>query len=273
VREAVGIAQPASGEGIGGLILHYTGGRWVKESWLANIQLQKVAMLSASDGWAIGDDESFTPTRSVLLHYNGKNWTQVHVPGTALVGISMLSASDGWIVGNTATPSANPATQGQMTVSSFFLHYDGRSWTQTQTLNTTLGGISMDSASDGWAFGQTIDLLHPENSQNLMWHYDGRQWTEVQTPATHLAATVLGICMDAPTDGWAVGYWNQGKGDQFGTSLYLHYSAGKWTQVQGPGYLVYDVALTSPGEGWAASDGPQGPLAHYLNGTWSVYQP
>jgi hypothetical protein len=53
-------------------------------------------MVSATEGWAVGDD--------VILHYSGGQWIQVGDPSSSvLASVAMVSATDGWVVGWSGT--------------------------------------------------------------------------------------------------------------------------------------------------------------------------
>ncbi|HEY7835808.1 MAG TPA: hypothetical protein VIG30_19720, partial [Ktedonobacterales bacterium] len=87
------------------------------------VALTGIAMDSPTDGWAIGN--TVLPpnadgwTLSVLLHYTGGAWIQVHAPMSGrLDAIAMRTANDGWMAGQD--------NSGQTQV----FHYDGASWTQ-----------------------------------------------------------------------------------------------------------------------------------------------
>jgi hypothetical protein len=107
--------------------------------------------------------------------------------------------------------------------------------------------------------------------ENIFAHYDGKTWTAVQTPIIYNEnAGVNSLFMDSSGDGWAVGFVAAANASNSSPSnLYLHYTGGKWTQVNGPGSDgLYSVFLTSASEGWAV--GSNGTIMHYQNGTWSM---
>lgn len=250
---------PASGPGgplPAGLILHYSAGKWTKVSIIPDAELWSVQMLSPTDGWAAGGGGWGTEagaTTSILLHYDGSNWTPAQVPGVdGITSLDMLSATDGWATGTNAV-----------------LHYDGKQWTQFQSL-TGVSGLSMDSATDGWAFGFVNFPYNHTSSYNAVWHYNGSQWVRGSLPSTvNYDAEIVGLFMDSASDGWAVGFGNGNKGENR-YALYLHYTNGQWTQVQGPGTNNLDgVFMLSANEGWAV--GVDGALMHYQNGIWTQY--
>ncbi len=55
--------------------------------------LSSIAMISASEGWAVG-------WGGTILHYANGRWSTVNSPnGNHLYSIAMVSASEGWAVG------------------------------------------------------------------------------------------------------------------------------------------------------------------------------
>jgi hypothetical protein len=240
-----------------GLILRYSGGKWTKFSMTPDAEFFSVQMLSPTDGWVAGGGGWGTEagaTTSILLHFDGAKWTPVPVPNVAgITSLDMLSASDGWATGTNT-----------------ILHYDGVRWSIFAHLQG-ISGVSMDSASDGWALGYVNFPYNHTSSYNVIWHYNGSRWVRGSLPSSvDYNAAILGMSMDSASDGWAVGY---GNGQQFGNryTLYLHYSHGRWTEVQGPGNdNLWGVFMLSANEGWACGNG--GMLIHYRNGTWTQYQ-
>ena len=86
-------------------------------------------------------------------------------------------------------------------------------------------------------------------------------WQVVSSPTT---IDLLGIDILSATDAWAVG------GEIAGGDLYrviLHYTGGGWQTVEDEdGFLLYDVSMSSPNNGWAAG---YMVYSHYANGTWT----
>ncbi|HLV99177.1 MAG TPA: hypothetical protein VKT82_10945 [Ktedonobacterales bacterium] len=253
-------------------ILHYSGDHWAQQGPLFDSALADIFMTSASNGWAVGavgGEQGPASTTSLLLHYNGRSWTQVQAPGWGLSNISMTSASDGWIAGNAV---------GSLGNTSILLHYTGSKWVQVQKPSAIdeILSLSMVAASDGWMVGLKFltTSTGPVNAflagsappANMVFaHYNGTTWTNTQTPlaiGANQFASVSALYMDSPTDGWAVGSFTGG-------NLYFHYSGGKWTQVRGPGTDgLLGVFMLSTGEGWAV--GNNGSILRYQNGAWSI---
>jgi hypothetical protein len=242
-----------------GLILHYSGGKWTKFSMTPDEELWGVQMLTATDGWAVGGGGWHSvgvggATTSILLHYDGSRWTRVSAPNVAgITSLDMVSAHDGWATGTDT-----------------ILHFDGTRWSIFAHL-PGISGVSMDSATDGWAFGYVDFPYNHTASYNVVWHFNGSQWVRGTLPSSvDYNAAILALSMDSASDGWAVGYGLGQKGANR-YALYLHYSHGHWTQVQGPGNdNLSGVFMLSATEGWSGGDG--GALMHYLNGTWTQYK-
>lgn len=83
-----------------GIIVHYFNGAWQVQSTVASpsgdtfFYLSDVAMLSADEGWAVGQD-------GVMMHYHNGVWQQAHSPTHAnLSSITFVSASEGWAIGD-----------------------------------------------------------------------------------------------------------------------------------------------------------------------------
>jgi hypothetical protein len=243
-----------------GLILHYTNGIWTVQKTLPNDHLNGLAMLSASDGWAVGDNGD--QQQSVLLHYIGGAWMNVPLAGHSLNQIVMTSPTDGWIV-------------EQPQFDSPLWHYNGTTWTALSIPGMySISLLSMVSPSDGWAVGfKTPSSARMAYSSyggpTIFAHYDGKTWKIAQTYTQDMHVT--GLSMDGPDDGWAVGSVVNGTGAVVGSKpLYLHYTGGHWTQVNGPdagGDDGLTVFMDSSSDGWAVED--DGAILHYSSSAWT----
>lgn len=241
--------------------------------------LSAVAMTSADDVWAFGTwgqvynvilprsgPPSATPSGcqvcTLILHYDGHNWTRVPVDPSLVVrvtSVSMLSATDGWAVGGNS-----------------ILHYSNGAWRLASSFpddpehSVGLKSIAMVSATEGWIAGYQMDPATGDGS--LLLHYLHGTWTPVHLPSfDQPRATIESVSMLPSGEGWAVGgvYTDSGQ-----RTLILHYSHGVWTSepTSVPAQLNGAYAL-SRSEAWAVGTkdiaiGP-GVILHYLNGTWS----
>src|SRR5215472_17061735 len=87
--------------------------------------------------------------------------------------------------------------------------------------DTSMVSIAMLSASDGWA------IAAPAAYSAALVHYTGGRW--MLSGDSYAGVYLTDIAMDAHDDGWAVGAHE----DQV-TGVVLHYSGGRWNQVQTP---------------------------------------
>lgn len=200
---------------------------------------------------------------------------------------AIVAPNDIWAVGQGATGNAPQ---------NVIAHFDGHQWSVASNTifpNFTLFGISMDSATDGWAVGSaTID------SQNdfvpLFLHYANGQWTKTIMAGPN--AYLKQVWMFSADAGWAQGE------DTSSAGIFYHFHQGTWTKVPFNPSSVAGAALsdasaaqaymvpssgtppTSPyivqaqmlsdTEGWAVGTFHNiDYFWHYLNGQWiAAYQ-
>lgn len=121
---------------------------------------------------SIGGNRSRSPQPTVAL-------PNVEITLTAL---DMRTPQDGWAAGQVTrlTPyvpstargsSSGPITLPPQKTAAFFLHYDGATWREFPLAqNLTITGISMISASDGWAVGSDA------SGNNVILRYQRGEW-------------------------------------------------------------------------------------------------
>ena len=85
--------------------------------------LNGVAAISATvPGWSAGA-AAHNLTKTLILHWNGKSWTQVPSPspggGSSLSGVAATSASNAWAVGTTSSSTA---------AKTLILRWNGKTW-------------------------------------------------------------------------------------------------------------------------------------------------
>lgn len=231
-----------------------TGEVWIDRatSYVAQIQLEPVVAQEAGlQGIAIKMWQFNDPPSTIegpLI--DARAITPIALPPRGqrsdlnLNGISMVSPGEGWAVGR----------QGPQPV---LLHYTRGRWILTPAPTYLwLAGVCMTAATDGWAVGEDMRILH----------YQRGQWTRVDSPAakTHPESALISVTMTSPHDGWAVGM----------DGLILHYARGAWTEVPSPTKAaLYGVSMVSPDEGWAvgqeSSMDVSGVVLHYHAGKWT----
>ncbi len=121
--------------------------------------------------------------------------------------------------------------------------------------SSALNSTDAVSACDVWAVGWTDSATGP---LPLIVHWTGgASWTTVPSPdpTGNTNASLTGVRMISPTDGWAVGYYRTGDGPTQKT-LILHWDGTSWTQVPSPnpgaaGNQLLAVTAMSSNDVWA----------------------
>jgi len=169
-----------------GLMLHWNGTAWaqvpIPHPGRGTGTLTGVDALSRSDAWAVGSYDTGRGTRisakTLVLHWNGTNWTQVTTPSPgpvpmidSLAEVSALSPSDAWAVGESTISNGNTEP--------LVLHWNGTSWAQVASpqlghFGSSLFGVSPLSPGDAWAVGVVINA---NNFTTLVLHWNGTSWT------------------------------------------------------------------------------------------------
>jgi hypothetical protein len=244
----------------------------------ANPPLTSVYMLSATEGWAVGDysiSSDGVHASPAVLHYGSSTWELVPVPknptepniaaGYVLTSVSLgppnhpISGNDGWAVGfgfDVVAPCGSPLTCGVA------LHWDGVTWRDhLEGLSGSNAGplqsVFMVSPTDVWAVGSDLTGVN-----GVFWHWTGVPglaggWSFQGSAA---GTPLFSIFMVSSTEGWAVGA---------GAAIY-HYSGGAWTAFTTPlpaAVTLNSVFMLNPTDGWAVGTG--GNIIHYTAGTWS----
>ncbi len=208
------------------LIEHWDGHAWsiVNAPNPASGGINRLFSLSAvspTDIWGVGStipiatDLSGKPNRTLIEHWNGRNWQVMPSPnpgslGSVLNSVVALSANDVWAVGE--------SVQGSL---SLVEHWDGQSWKVVATPAPTprasnaqgasfqavdsqeLSSVTATSANDVWAVGGG-------DAHTLVEHWDGRAWSIVPSPEVVKSTSqgqvqLTGVMALAQNNVWAVG--------------------------------------------------------------------
>lgn len=248
-----GVAALPDGEawavGSDNTILHEQGGTWTlvhRDSLDFTSVLTKVAMVSPTEGWAIGYSSKPNQSGGMIWHWSQGKWIQLpQVTRNGLLQLSALPDGEAWAV----------------EIDEIILHERGGIWSQMADFSQYgLDDIVMLSPTEGWATGD--HLLHFQHGT----------WTLFSQAAPFVPP--YRIAMSSSNEGWGI------TNDQV-----LHYTQGTWQQVDtaiGP-YLhnIDDIAVV-PGdssEGWMVGAGaisdtntiPPPTILHLKNGVWSVF--
>jgi hypothetical protein len=167
-----------------------------------NWGLQGIHLHSATNGWAVGTDE--TNKRGVTLQFHDHIWEAVAVPEVSsdweLHSVFSISTGQGWAVGFDRagkrgvllkfTNTSTDVTAGSWTV---VIPPDISS-------NWALYGVQFTSATEGWAVGADYS-----NQRGVLLHYLNGLWTNVIPPDVSPNWGLYGAYFISGTAGWAVG--------------------------------------------------------------------
>jgi hypothetical protein len=236
-------------------------------------RLYGVVAVSARDVWAVG----LHPDSSLIVHWDGRTWSQSLAGQGYFIGVAASSARDVWAVGGTSWFSPTQT---------FAEHWNGSSWTQVRTPNPAGGGmftaVAATSPRNAWAVGLAGPGPGvPSPATPLIEHWDGRHWTiqKYQVPAQ--GGVFDGVAATSPCNAWAVGWTglnSEGTGQR---TLIEHWNGKAWTRVPSPNppgssaTELHAVTVISGDNAWAVGHATIGGYAKtlvlYWNGKhWTV---
>lgn len=199
---------------------------------LAQTDLSDVQMLSATEGWAVGDHVTTTGVfRSLILHYTGGRWHEdpFVIQGVSLRTVFMDSPTDGWAGGD------------GMGTTGFLLHYAHGQWSEMASPDDfPVIDIQMLSAEEGWAIEVRPGGVNPPAFYLL--HYLHGAWSRVSRGDSHLVA----LSLLSPSEGWAAGR---------GAIARLHNGMWSTWAQKAPGDVTA-LQMVSADDGWLAGVAP-----------------
>src|SRR5205823_4339553 len=163
-------------------------------------------LTSSTNAWAVGGYGGLSSDKSLILHYDGTNWTRQTSPSpsgglNALEAVAATSTSNAWAVGTQGTgtlggcqgnqerPYLRPAlfAHPDAQLDTLIEHYNGTRWSVQAGVNpgacdNVLEGAAATSSSDGWAAGYSNDTCSQSNDKTLVEHYNGTAWVKLNTP-------------------------------------------------------------------------------------------
>jgi len=241
--------------------LHFNGSTWKTISMAATSGVNKVAVLSPTNVWAVG--QQTTAKFSQIQHFNGTAWTVVSSPhfaaGETLHSLKAVSANSIFAVGETLDNLNNRIP--------LIEHFNGTAWSVVPVPRIAGGelfDIAVISATDIWAVGGTP-------SAALTMHFNGQQWSRVPAPV----AALFGVTALSTNNVWAVGSTIQNG------AVVEHWNGTSWKVVTSPnlgnGSGLNSISAISATDIWAAGCSACGdvsevpPLIEHWNGTaWSM---
>lgn len=270
------------------LLLRFQNCAWTPTGdTIPTAQLYKVAMVSATEGWAVGattkrqaisedlnghfiyDWEADQP---FLLHYSGGQWRRVELPGVqrviGVLALRMVSADEGWLLLDHGGVHTDPYTKAY---SYTLLHYQHGAWTPVplsfKEPTTILWDLVATAPDDCWIAGYGTAA---SDAGGLIAHYSDGSWQKWNgTIGGVRTYTYYTVAMTSTHDVWAVG------------NPMLHFDGKTWTSAGAPalsqpgGSDLMSATMISPTEGWAFfSPGPlpnrsnELPVLHFTDGEW-----
>ena len=251
------------------IALRYTGGKWARVTTPMQGQINALTMISATDGWAVGD---------YIYHYDGSRWREVTTPwqeqNERYMAVAATAPSSVWISAFSATPGV--------------LHYDGTTWMR-QPLPTPeslgfgkyyIAGFAMASADEGWAVtgGETQGPTLP----GVLLRYTRGVWNADRACSD---CDLSAISLANASDGWVGGGYSAQHNDKSVSvkPLLWRLSNGAWKDASLPAPSTTDtgdgstdtssiqtIHLFSATEGWlVVATTPQHALYHLENGQWT----
>jgi hypothetical protein len=213
----------------GGYALRWDGVRWsVARRWSPGAQATCVTAISPADVWLFGAPSHGTRGTGTW-HFDGRKWTSITGPNTAVYRASAVSARDIWAI------SAGPRG-GSVE------HWNGRGWHQIRTgpalADTQLEDVLATSRDSVWVIGSSPAA--DEDGHVVVAHWDGRSWQRHQAIGRVIPRRVA-------ADGRG-GIWitAMSLGSQTQSRLLHLLKSGRWTQTvvaHGLGNAISDLAL------------------------------
>ena len=286
--------------GYDGLLLHYDGVTWQHQALAQRVSLLHLQMLSDTDGWAVGSTNTSNGTG--VWYYDGQTWTQegprsMRLQGTqydlTIQALAMVSPTEGWATGMLVQQqSGTHPTAPQRYGGAVVLHDLAGRWSLAARIpDGNLTTLSMTSATEGWAMGNT-EGTQPATptpavkETPLLLHYTQGHWKQVANPvANPLVCCLSTVTMRVASDGWAAG--PESGLEPLPLTAMVHYTGGRWTNVHMPVVVntsatITRIVMTSSTEGWAggaltrtssrtgAPDATTPLILHYQHGVWNI---
>jgi hypothetical protein len=202
----------------GALIEHWDGSSWTivpnPASSEADSELSRITAVSATDIWAVGDQNANGEggQRPLAEHWDGSAWSLVPVPAgnppSQFTSVSADGPDDAWAAGSQLESGTSNLAAALVE------HWDGTAWSAVTGLpdlgNSIVNAVYAASPSDVWAIAQTIappGAHFPYLFEFL--HWDGSSWTTVPLPGpkeNSLQYVATSLSGTGPDDIWAVGY-------------------------------------------------------------------
>ncbi len=191
-----------------------------------------VAAPSASNAWAVGytTKPDGSDRRPLLLHWNGRAWSQVAVRGVPegqLTAVTAVSATDVWAVGTNCCSGPGGVV---------ILHWNGKTWSQV-TANLSTPGFMGESVA---ATAHDVWVAAYNGSASDFLHLTGGRWYVVPASLPQFY-DVTSVAVVSPSQAWASGLF----GSTFQYSFLMRWNGSVWKRVADPMAKVITNGLAS----------------------------
>ena len=175
-------------------------------------ELYGVGVAGTNDVWVVGKTNDFTTSQSLILHWDGQDWTDMSTPDDGVAGwltsVEVVAPDDVWAVGFDSVNFLQV---------NLIKHWDGQSWTNVAAPNVgpfvnQLQSVSATSRNDVWAVGyhQAVFGTSQVNQTSVL-HWNGSAWSVVDSPNnSQLNNYLFGVAGLGAGHAWAVGFWDNG---------------------------------------------------------------
>ncbi len=238
--------------------------------------LASVAIISANDAWAVGEDQN----SAVIEHWNGESWQAfvTHAPmHSALSQVAAVSRTDIWAVGYTVeTASGRDKTLVE--------HWDGSRWSVIPSPDGASGNgqfmaLKVIATNNIWAVGTFSDAS--QLSYSLLEHWNGTAWQVVPIQSTNafVRGDVVTITGTSSNDLWIAGEIDNSRVASQGIvgqpqGFVAHWDGMQWSLLQPPNSMaVNSLDVASANDIWitgtSASTKTSGLLSHWDGHMWN----
>ncbi|RJR18312.1 MAG: hypothetical protein C4582_11725 [Desulfobacteraceae bacterium] len=253
--------------------------------------LYSVAVVQGSNGndlWAVG-------AKGTILRWNGTTWSKVASPTTEILrSVAMANSNLGFAVGHGGwvlkwdgtswaksdakttnwfrTVGFVPGSNGSKAWAAcdyagvgYYMNWNGSQWDikfggKNQIFGTTLWGLSMIDANNGWAVGEALHQVSETQLQmkGQITRWNGASWSGTDYPVEK-EGKLYGIEMLSNNEGWLVGE----KG------IIARWNGTTWSQLAGSPTEkdLRAVDLRTASDGWAV--GEEGTILRWNGTAWA----
>jgi hypothetical protein len=239
------------------LMLHWNGKAWSRVTSPKVLdgtagELSAITVVSATDAWAVGVTGVVGSGKdhTLLLHWNGKAWSQVTSPAPVTGGnlnAVTATAKSGWAVGYVNT---NPATPACCAGTPLIFRLTGSKWSRASEKlgdGAALNGVAVTAAKTAWAIGMPIAMI-----TGALARWNGSTWRWVGSyPVQGAYQPLEGIAAGPGGTAFAVGDDN----NLPGPPISMRWTGKAWQKVtvKVPAESQLNAVTFAPGgTAWAA---------------------